>query len=285
MTKQAKQEVAIQEAEERLPAVIDYGDDAGAGLEDMQRDEFKIPLLGVLQSNSPQCKPESAGGTAGAKAGMIYNSATQEMWDVEKTPLVFVPCYRDHNYVEYVPRNLGGGFAGIRAVDDPLVKELREKQGRFGRLSTATKFGPDGLPLDGTEITETFYLFGLVVAPDGAVQQDVVPFKSTQIGVYQNFMTRYTSIKYPNRAGAMVLPPLWAHRWQLGTRFSKNKKGEFFGWTLRLEKEPPLASRLERNDPLYEQAAAFYAMLKEGRGRVEHEAASASEPEQIEIPF
>ena len=238
--------------------VIDYGDDEGCGMENISRDEFKIPILRVLQSNSPQCKPVSAGGTEGAQAGMIYNTATGEMWSGE-VGTTFIPVDRNHNFIEYVSRDAGGGFVGTYDIDDPLIMDLREKQGKFGKLEH-----------NGNEIVETFYLFGLVIPPDGTVIQGVVPFVSTQISKYQTFMTRYQAITYANAAGKKVRPPLWAHRWKLGTMYQQNKKGTFYGWTLKLESEPPVSCRMRLDDELYQMGRAFYDLLKEGVAKVEH---------------
>lgn len=262
-------------------AVIDYGDEAGMGMENVRREEFKIPLLRILQSNSPQLKPPSAGGVDGAKAGMIFNTATGEMWDGEKG-MGFVPVFRDHNYVAYIPRDAGGGFSGIHAEDDPLIPQLQAQQGKFTKLHH-----------EGTEIAETYYLFGLgtpAAEPD-TLLQCVVPFVSTQIPKYQSFMTRYQSIKYPSpKEGAgMVVPPLWAHKWVLTTRYEKNKKGEYYGWVLRLLEEPPIKSRMRLDDPIYIQGRAFYDLLKEGKAKVEHvadtKAGGAAGGPDDEIPF
>lgn len=267
---------------------IDYGADAGAGGEDMARDEFKIPLLRILQTNSPQV--DGAGAIEGARPGMILNTSTGEFWDVAKRPLVFVPCYRDHNYVEYIPRDpWGGGFVGIRSPSDELVMRLRKAQGKFGKLTHAEG---TTLPSTGqhvpTEIVETYYLFGLLFTPDDQMQQDVVPFVSTQIGKYQNLMTRYNSIRYPDASGARILPPLFAHRYLLSTEPQQNKKGKFYGWRIRLEAEPPINSRLRLDDPIYEAARAFNDLCRGGAAKIDREAEQAAGPEAVpdeEVPF
>ena len=113
-------------------AVVDYGDDAGRGLEGLGREEVKIGMLRILQSNSPQVKPPTAGGIDGARMGMIFNTATKDMWDGERGLLV-VPVERDHNVVEYIPRDAGGGFVGIREPNDDLFWLLRALHGQFGK--------------------------------------------------------------------------------------------------------------------------------------------------------
>lgn len=298
MTSPKKQE--LEEAKEPKGgalAVIDYGEDAGAGMENVGAEEFRIPLLRILQGNSPQCDPTTPDrNVPGAKPGLILNTATGLMFP----RAILVPVYRDHNYVEYIPRGAGGGFVGIHQPDEPLIESMRATQGRFGKLKRVNK----DIAAE-TETVETYYLFGLVIPCDadwkpidGAVEQDVVPFTSTQIAKYQSFMARYMSIEYPNAEGKKVRPPLWAHQWHLGTTPQRNKKGSFFGWTLAPASEPPVTCRMRLDDPLYAHGRAFYTLLKEGkakadlagdaaRGGAATEAGEDREPgkEGDEIPF
>lgn len=41
--------------QQNLPAVVDFGEDAGVGMENIDKSEVRIAWLAVLQSNSPQC--------------------------------------------------------------------------------------------------------------------------------------------------------------------------------------------------------------------------------------
>jgi hypothetical protein len=85
-------ELSVPEAGREL-VQVDFGDDAGAGMEDVKAGEYRIPFLRILQSNSPQVKPPTAGGVPGAQAAMIFNTSTGELYDGEKG-LVFVPTSR-----------------------------------------------------------------------------------------------------------------------------------------------------------------------------------------------
>lgn len=255
--------------------VIDYGEDAGAGLQDVGRDEIKIPTFRILQALSPQCQPVEAGGIEGAKPGMIYNTVTGEMYD-GKEGLPFIPVDRDHNYVEFVPRDAGGGFVAIHDPLEPHILDKRDVQGKFGKLT-----GYSEELKKPTEIVETRYLYGLVGTDDDTVQAGVVQFTSSQITKYQSFMTRYMSIKYPNNAGVKIVPPLWAHKWRLRTVYQTGKKGSFYGWLIVLDTEPPLASRMRLDNPLYIQAKAFYELLKSGAASIDRDADSkAAEPSE-----
>lgn len=260
--------------------VYDYGDDAGAGMEDVGKDEYLIPFFRILQALSPQCKPPAQGGVEGARPGMIINTATGELFPGEPG-ILFIPVHRDHNYVQYTPRDAGGGFIGIKPVDDELVLSLRGEQGNFGKLQVS----------DGTELTETFYLYGIAVPDDGMEQRGMVAFASSSIKKYKSFVTRVMGITYRINRGnesnpnwQQITPPLWAHRWILGTQYEKNKKGEFYNWRLTLAEEPPIKSRLRLNDPLYVQGREFYELIKGGRMRADYKQAQP-DAEGGDVPF
>lgn len=256
-------------------AVYDPGTDAGAGLEDVGRDEYAIPFLTVLDPKSRFVKPAAAGGIPGANAGALFNTSTNEIFDGE-IGIDFIPVHRDHHFVEWIPKNedgSGGGFVGIRSPDDPLALELQAKHGKFGKLPTS----------DGHELAETFYLYGLVVA-DGVGTPVVIGFSSTQIKKYRNFMTRAMGIKYQGPSG-MIVPALWAHVWRFGSMWEKKGKAyEGFGWRIALKKEPSIESRLKISDPLYVQARGLYEVIKSGRAVVKHEEREPGE-DRDEVPM
>jgi hypothetical protein len=262
----------------------DFGDDAGAGLEDVSSAELKIPFLNLLQPLSPQVKPVANGGMPGAVAGMLLNGATGELYKIDEAPMEFIPVYRDHKFLEFTPRALGGGLVAVYEPTDPIVLQLQQQHGKFGRLPRGvTKRNDKGEALDGTEITEVFSLFGIFKDPSsGQWFRAVVSFKSTQIKKYQGFMGRVTSFKYPNPRSTEnnklpdVTPPMWAHRWTLKTVFESNKQGDFYGLTLTLavkredgSEDAYQKSLLPLSDNLYQEAKAFHVMLKEGKAKAD----------------
>lgn len=278
-----------EEQENRLPATgagtglqtMDFGEDAGAGMENLEAGELRIPFVTILQTNSPQVKRPADGGIVGAQAGMIFNTATGELFDGE-VGLGFVPAYRSHQFLEFTPRNLGGGFVAVYPPDEPRVLDLQAKQGKFGRLWTGTRRDPQGLPLDGTEITETYSLAGLLLPPGAGGFKAIASFASTQIKKYQTFMQRQTTMLYGNPKGTTenplppIQPPIWAHKWLLQTAFEKNKKGEFFGWKLTLfakkedgTEEPYIKSLIRTSDALYADAKEFNRQLEGGTAKAD----------------
>jgi hypothetical protein len=285
---------AVATHRNQLPAEYDFGEDAGAGMEDLRREEFKLPIFRILDAKSPQCKDPAEGGIEGARAGMILNTATGEIFDGRKG-IGFIPVRRDYNFVEYITINDGKGFVGIHAPNDPIVLGLLKEQGprkKLKRFDVVVAEAKDGNPevRKNTEIVETYYLFGLLLIDEETVIMGVVPFSSTQIPKYQAFITRYDSIKYRNPKGDLIKPPLWAHKWHLATRPEKNSKGDFQGWIIRLKEEPPRKSLMRLDDPLYQQGKAYHELIASGAGKVDREAdakAGGETPQQgdEEIPF
>ena len=263
-------------------AVYDFGEDSGKGLQNITRDEYAIPFLIILDGKSRFVKPPAAGGVAGAAAGMIMNTATQQLFPGEKG-VAFVPVHRDHKYTEWIPKNedgSGGGFVGIRGVDDPLIAKLTGGKKTFGKLKTS----------EGHELLETFELYGLHVV-DGVGYPSVVSFASTQIKKYTTFIPRVTGLWYQGAQGK-VTPPLWAHVWRLKTMWEKKGKSfEGYGWRIDPAEEsgdykvrklgyPPM---IPRTDPLYAQAAGLYESISAGAVTVKRETAEQETDE--EVPF
>ncbi len=274
-------------------AVVDFGEDTGGGLDNVSKDEIRLSFITLLQPLSPQCADTSSPVyNRDAKPGMFYDGSTGELFDGEKG-IEWVFSKRDHNYVEMTPRNLGGGFLGAHAPDDPAILTLVAKQGKFGKLWTGSKRNDKGEPMDGTEFTETYYLTGHFVHPvSGVLMPAILPFKSTQIKKYQNFMKQVLSLQYPKPSGGSANPPIWAHRYKVTTQGEKNKKGSFFGMVVRyavqdadgrelLTNGLPYPSLMRPDDPVYIKARDFFKQLSSGEVKQDFggaaEAASTTE--------
>jgi len=233
-----------------------YRGDAGAGLEDVGSSEMLIPFLRILQSNSPACEEGGPAYVDGARPGMIFNTATQQLVSRE-TGFDFVPAYREHTYVEYVPRDSGGGFQGVWEASDARIPALRSSQGEFGKLVLES----------GNELIETFSLYGVAAMGLEDVQNVVIAFASTQIKKYRLLTTRMVGL-----CGVPPRYPLFAFRWHLATMPEQNKKGKFFGWKMALAGGDPAKALLLPTDPLYLQARDFYQLLKAGSARANYAA-------------
>lgn len=268
--------IAEEKAKGTALQTIDYGKYAGAGKENVTREEFTVPFIRILQANSPQCRPPEAGGIDGAKAGMIINTGTGELFD-GKIGVSFVPVYRRRNFVEFYPRppNGPGGFIGLLETSDPRILQLRAEQGEFGKLISKDNEG------QATEISEVCALYAILSAND-MESMVIAPFGSTQIKKYRNFVTRVMSIKYkgtdPVTGKPIIIDPaLFAHEWRLSTVYEQKGENSWYGWKLGLREEPAIKSRLDQDSWLFGQAATFYDLITSGAAKADFAGAAETE--------
>lgn len=284
---EAKSGVPARTADdEQALALSAYGEDSGAGFEDMGQDDFIIPFLNILQKGSPQVDDEKSQYLPGAKAGMVINSVTEELYP-SADGIRFIPVHRDHKFIEWVPRLQGGGFLGTHDPEDPMVIEAR-KGGAFGKLETP----------EGNDLVETFYVFGLALDADGGYSPALMAFSSTQIKAYKRWMTQMRSIQLRDpETGRRVTPPMFSHVFRLRTRQQENQKGSWHGWSIGFDQPgdpeqgigPAEASRLLPTDELYQAAKEIRNLVTSGTARVAYDTATqdsgadSGEPEDGDV--
>ena len=130
-----------KKAEAKLPALsLDMMEsDAHSGLENIQQDDLATPRLKILMQLSPELEEME-----NAKAGMIYNTVTNELYDGSKGIRV-LPCAYQRQYVEWADRGQGSG-APINVYDassDILTKTTRDENNK-DRLETSKEGNDKG---------------------------------------------------------------------------------------------------------------------------------------------
>lgn len=255
--------MAKAESKAKLPAIYDYAEDAGAGFEGLTRDDYTIPILDVLQAQSPEI---STGSIEGAKPGAFIVRALGEVYP-GKGGVTFVPCERQHAFVEWRPREAGGGIVGTYDPNDPMVVREKQKQ-PLGKIKLE----------NGNDLVETFYLFGILVTLDGA-QQVVIPFTSTKISKYKALMTKARSILVPLPDGRRINPPVFAHRYLLKTVFIEKNGYKWFNFEITFDGKNAEAARIAPDSSLYQDAKAFHVLVKQGAVK-----ADTSKQEQADDP-
>lgn len=266
-----KNELA-KRAEGKLAPKYDYGNDAGAGWENTGTDDFTIPFLAILQSNSPQLAETEAEYIEGAKVGMLMNTATQELYD-GKTGLQLVPCYTQHLFVEWRNRQTdGGGFIGIHAADSKVVAEAKAASKQFGKYIVPV---PDGIDHD---LVETFYIYALIVDGDELIGPCMVSFSSTKIKAYKNIMTPLRQVK--------GRPPLFAFRLDVTTVAEKNAKGSFYNFKIVPANGSVVDSLLPPDHDFVLAGKEFKEQVAEGKAKIDHGGGNAGNGDGDEkVPF
>lgn len=244
-----------------LSTVINYQVDAGLGFENVGVDDIAIPFLQILQSNSPQIK-RGEQQIPGAKEGDIFNTITNELYSSDVGILV-IPCAYQKAWVEWRPRELGGGFIKQHLTEDILRHTKKNEHGR------------DALP-DGNVIVPTAYHFVLLIdSTTKDYSQAVISMTSTQLKKSRKWNSLMTTLKMTGLNGKFV-PPMFSHIYRLTTVQEQNELGAWSGWHIELV-EPVV------DVDLYNAAKEFALAVR--AGRIAITAPPATETLESDLPF
>ena len=224
-------------AETKATAISTFDDtllSGGTGLEETTTEDFAIPFIRVLQPMSPQLQKQNGSYVAGASAGDLYNTVTGEAHDGEKGILI-VPCAYNKKYIEWVPREKGGGLVNANHDISILSKCTKDPESR-------RSYTPDG-----NEIVETAQFFVLVLE-GGTPQQAVVTFTSTQLGVSRKWLTMLRMARVQNSKGDSVEAPMFAYTYRLSTTTQSNDKGSWNGYSVNQEDPTELSVAMMAKD-------------------------------------
>lgn len=228
-----------------------YEGASGQGLERAEARDFLTPTLKLLQSMSDEVSQELV---PGAAAGSWLLTSTQELWGGADGVRV-VPCFYSREYVEYVPRNAGGGFVGVHASSDPIASTFR----RVGKRLTN--------PESGNDIQDTARLFVLVETPTGH-QPAIVSLKSTGMKTAKKWLSMIAAQRLQGKAGPFN-PPMRAFSYRLSSERVTNDEGTFY--------VPAIGDAvLVTASAVAEQARAFYDMASRGNAKVAPDEAGPS---------
>lgn len=236
-------------------AAFDYGDHAGQGFQNQTQDDIKIPFLNVLQKGSAIVDERED-----AKAGMLYNTVTEELSEVEH----FVPCLTQHVYVEWVPRDAGGGIVGQHDPKSDVVRKAKSESTQFGKYRTP----------DGNDLVETFYVYGVLVDPEDrhVLSWAVLAMSSTKIGVYKKAMTRLNTFQTTLEDGRRINPPLYAHLLRLSTTLERRSKGDSYNFVIQPAVENDVQkSLLDPESDTFKTAAELMELIDSGKARADTE--------------
>ena len=97
--------------------------DSGVGLENVEAGDMAIPFIALLQALSPQVKKKTL---EGAEDGMFMNTVTSKLYE----KLHVIPCAFSKAWVEWVPREKGGGFVAQHTTDELMLQTTRDDKKR-----------------------------------------------------------------------------------------------------------------------------------------------------------
>ncbi len=257
--------------------------DLGAGFEDFTISDLTVPFLAILQSGSPQVKDEKGTYIPGAKAGMFMNTVSNELFEGKKGVQI-IPVHRKHTFIEWIPRDQGGGFVAEYSPNDPRIAQLR-KATPFGKISiedgSIFSNGEDDVDHTGNDLVETFSVFALIVKENGTYEPMVLSFASTSIKAYKKWMTTAKGIQIPtgDPSRPIISPPMFSHLYRARTQFQEKNNYDWFGWQIGFENGIAENSRLEQTNPLFVAAKQLRDQVVSGNVKEARETAIREDEE------
>lgn len=230
--------------------------------------EMQIPFVRILQAMSPQLKKREAEYIEGAEQGDMFNTVTKQFWTGEDG-LIVIPCFQTTKYLEFTPREQGGGFRGEIAATDPI-------------LQRTTRQGAKEILPTGNELVKSDQHYCLIVAEDGSYQPVVIDMKSSQLKVSRRWKTQIAlqKVKHP-KTGQSITPPLFANQWKFTTVEESNDQGSWFNYQIEL-----VGLIQDRN--LMLEAKAFRDSVASGEVKAAPEegpSTASSSVNESDIPF
>jgi len=254
-------EVAKKKGTEVSTDVMDFINESTGEGTVFDSSELQIPFIRLIQAMSPQLSKKKTEYIEGASQGDAFNTVTHELWDGEKGLTVIV-CVQTTKYLEFVPRESGGGFQGELRADDPVL------------FKTSRNGAKEILP-NGNEVVKSDQHFCLIVNDDGTTQPAIIDMKSTQLKVSKRWKSMI-SMERPLETGKK--PDCYTMKWRLTSIEQSNDKGTFANW--QVEKRG-FADTLQQ----MKEGKAFRESILAGAVKAAPEESSSSSDNGDDIPF
>ena len=222
--------------------------DANGGAQNIEQEDLALPFLKVLGQLSPEINKKNGRYVEGAEPGMILNSVTKKLYDGDKG-IDVIPCSYERKYLEWKPRELGGGLVGMHSIDDPIVRTTKRDQ-----------MNKDILP-NGNYLENTASHFVVTTGEDAGT--GLISMTRTQLKVSRTWNSMMMSIKLQGKNG-LFTPPTFSHIYNLKSVQMTNDKGTWFGWDVN--KIGPVT-----DNNVYSLAKDFAEKIGKGEVEVKHD--------------
>ena len=254
---------AVQTLQNTVPADIleETEADAGYGVSFKQEDQL-LPLIYVLQNNSPVVEKRSEAYIEGAEPGHFWlrNSLTPIKDGV--LGIDVQPCEMIRTWIEWLPNRQGFVTRHDEPPKDMVERIIRDDSGR--EKAILARSGNGNIIQD----TREFYLIC-----EGS--PFVLPCTGTKHTFARQWQTMFHQFRHPKTGGVM---PAFSRRYRLVTVPMSNAIGKWFG--LKFQDLGYV------DKPAYDLAKSFYLAVKRGEKKAESPISGvAGGTKEDDIPF
>lgn len=233
--------------------------------ESMTKDDMSIPFLSILQSLSPQCTRGEAEYIKGAEPSNLYDTVTQRLFPTRDdednaipAAIKIMPIEYKRSFIEWVPRNKGGGIVQEYTVEEGLsIITMRDDMNR-DIIQQGSPFGTAG-----NQLVDTHTHFVFVIQEDGSYEPMIMALSSTQLKPSKDLNNMVSKHRLPNGSKATRFFGVYS----ITTQFKSNEKGSWYIW--KFEKVDDVAANNELL-PMYREAKSFAEGVKAGEHKADY---------------
>lgn len=197
---------------------MDWSQDVGAGFENVRQDDLGIPFLTIIQKMSPEVDEDSAKYVPGLKTSDIVLSTNKKAYGNKDKGVEFIPCGYQKAFVEWAPREKGGGYVATHGMGIMSQTVKNEK-------------GQDILE-SGNIVVTTAYIMGFIADDEAGWLPVVIAMSSTQLKKARQWLNIMTSQKFTSQSGGKLQLPMYAYKYILSTVPESNEHGTWYGWKI-----------------------------------------------------
>jgi hypothetical protein len=244
------------------PEVLEFlNQHAEQGISKAQEDNL-LPLVVILQKQSPQVEEQDSRYIDGAKPSDIWLRNAPKPIVKGNEGIIFQPCAFIINYLEWVPRERGGGFVARHAEMPADAKRMNDRQNP-GRIKY--------LRPNGNEVTQTRNHVGYVLNASDQPLPFFIPMTSSGHTVSRTWMSKMQTKRLPNGKVA----PSYHQYYRLCTHLRTNQFGSWYTWDIQDAGTAKTTAELQRGEELFQ---AVMAGQKELETMEEQESSEQGQP-------
>lgn len=240
-------------------AIAAYGYNQVSTNDELDRDSYAIPRIAVLEKMSPEVDEDNAEYIEGAKPGMLCNKVMGELYPGD-VGIKVLPVKRRRVYLEWTPRNEGGGFVAEHNVADgeSIMKQC-----------TRNDKNVDITP-NGTELHNVLEFYVMYSTDDGETwDRAIISMSRTRMAEGKKWNARIDSF---TRSGQQITPLAQVYSLTTGRR----EKDGNVSYVFKVGKGEFLPEVVTDDANVFAQAKLFLEQIDSGAAKVDREAEAST---------
>ena len=174
---------------------------------------------------SPQLKQSDGTYIQGAEEGNLFNTVTESTYD-GTDGVAIIPCAYKKKYIEWIPREKGGGLVDDSHDVSVLKQCNKNDKGKF-------------IWTNDNEIAETAEYYCILLADESAPEQVLLSLTSSQLGFSRRWNTMLNNARVENSQGQSVAAPMFSYMYNLTPIPHANDQSRWIGFSTYKARPPP----------------------------------------------